>query len=254
MPKGREIAALAWDRSGKTLYYTTDSFEGPYRPQLCFWPDDRAVDLPKDEDFFQPERIRISPDGGRLLIYRIYTQMAVVVDLKARQITKLPGACQDAWWSGNDAARIRPHTDKEGGWLETQYIQIGTRKRELPRSMSFSCADESGRVLLAKGNKGAEGPIALYTLDPVSLRVRLLRWHRGPFYVELTRQDGLIWNPTTKEAAISLTIDTGESTAGLWISRDKVIRYYGGDDDPRIVRQPVWLGERLAAGFNQPDW
>lgn len=254
LPKGREVAALAWDRTGKALYYTTDSFADPGTPKLCFWPSGMAIDLPLDDDFFQPERIRISPDGRRLLVYRVYTQMVAVVDLKSRQVTKLPGACQDAWWEGSDVARIRPHLNKDGDWSERQYIQIGARKKDLPKTMSFSCCDESGRVLLAKSNKGSEGPIALYTLDPTTLRVKLLRWHRGPFYVELTRQDGLVWNPATKEAAISLTVDTGETLSGLWVSRGKVIWRVGGDDFTRVVRQPVWIGNRLAAGFNQSGW
>lgn len=237
------VASLAWHPDGKRLYWATED-------RLAEWPSGRSVSLPHGDHEYQivrePSSLRFSPSGGRLLAYGPYTEVLSLIDLTSLKVTRFAGDCQDAWWEGHQLGRIR-HVVKDEARTDRQYVQIGSRKKALPRGWSFASADASGRVLFAKRATGYMGPIALYSLDPSSLSVRRIRLHRGPFYVEYTERDTLAWEPRLRAAAIAMTTDTGATFSRLWISLGRTIALKPEADLKFIEGRPQWAGGKLIA-------
>jgi hypothetical protein len=224
IPLPGRVEAMSWNPTGGQLLYATQD-------AVYVWPWGKRIELPMaDPDQTRtPSQVRYNKRGDKALVFGNYTWSIHVVDLVKGTAKEIPGDCQTAFWVGDEVARIRPHI-KNDAWTERQYVQVGSRKRDLPRSMSFSAVDSSGTVFLAKEQKSM-GAIALYRFDPRTLRVQLLRRHRGPHYIEYTERDQLDWDPKTRTAAIGLTADTGATLAELWLSSRQGLRPYGRQDE-----------------------
>ncbi len=214
------VEAMGWNPTGGQLLYATDD-------AAYVWPWNKRIDLPMADSGLvrTPSQVRFNRSGDKALVFGNYTHSIHVVDLAKGTAREIHGDCQTAFWVGDKVGRIRPYV-VDGAWSERQYVQVGSRKRALPRSMTFTAVDSSGTVFLAKEQRYPEGAIALYTFDANTLRVRALRRHKGPLFIEYNEEDQLDWDPKSRTAAIGLTADTGATSAALYLSSRQGLRPY----------------------------
>jgi len=230
---------MAWNPTGGQLLYATD--EAAY-----VWPWGKRFALNGRSGMLDrtPSQVRFNRRGDKALVFGNYTERVHVVDLRAGTSRAVDGDCQTAFWVGDEIARVRPYVVNDA-WSLRQYVQVGSRKRALPRSISFTAVDSSGTVFLAKENR-YEGAIALYRFDAKTLRVRLLRKHKGPLYIEYNEADQLDWDAKTHTAAVGLTADTGATLAALYLSTRKGLRTYDkGLDHLLLANQVMFRGRTL---------
>lgn len=238
LPSG--VQAMAWNPAGTQLLYTTDG-------AAYVWPGGTRIALTPPDPLQEgsASQVRFNPRGDKALVLENQSKRIQVLDLKRGTATTLRGDFQAAFWAGDEVGRIRPFI-VDDSWSERQYVQIGSRKRALPRSMSFTAVDSSGTVFLAKEQRYPEGAIALYAFDARTLRVRRLRSHKGPLFIEYDNEDQLDWDPKTQTAAIGLTADTGGTSAALYLSTTKGLRpYVKGFDHLSLANQVRFCGRTL---------
>lgn len=226
------VEAMGWNPTGGQLLYAT--VDAAY-----VWPWNKRIKLPMADSGLvrTPSQVRFNRRGDKALVFGNYTWSIHVVDLTKRTAREIQGDCQTAFWVGHEVGRIRPYV-VDGAWIRRQYVQVGRRKRALPRSMTFTAVDSSGTVFLAKENR-YEGAIALYTFDAKTLRVRLLRRHKGPLYIEYNEEDQLDWDPQSRTAAIGLTADTGATFAVLHLSTRQGLKPYDRGTNPVLLSNQV---------------
>lgn len=234
------VEAMAWNPSGTQLLYTTDG-------AAYVWPGGNSIALtpPNPLKEGSASQVRFNRRGDKALVFENQGRRVQVVDLKRGTATTIRGDCRAAFWAGNEVGRIRPYI-VDGSWGMQSYVQVGSRKRPLPKGMNFSAVDSLGKVFLAKEQRYPEGAIALYAFEARTLRVRRLRTHRGPLFIEYDKEDQLDWDPKTQTAAIGLTADTGETSAALYLSTSKGLRRYDkGLDHLSLANQVRFAGGTL---------
>lgn len=245
---GDEISAIAWHPSGESLYYTTEK-------QLVEWPSRKSYEIKEAPNAWSGAHTMIdfNKAGTKALLHNIYTEKIDIFDLRKGKVTPVVGDCYTAWWWGDEVARVRPNREPDGSWGGGQYIQVGNRKRQLPKEWTVAAADPTGQVFLGKSNRSYMGPMALLTIDRKSLRPRIMRRDASKFYVEYVEQDAIAWNPRLRIAAVNLTADTGASTASLWIWASKGAKQVTIGPAFMVMGKPQWVGDELLCVLSGND-
>ena len=227
------VLALHWSADSKRLFWLT-------KDSLNEWPAGKRYAIPKG---FKLEslgytQVETNSSGSRILISARYLDGYLLFDPKTGRFTSHRSDYRNVWWIGDKIASIEPVREQDG-WTEASRLIYDGKSRPLPRDWQFGAADE--QVLLAK--KGHLSPVALFRIDPKTLRVSRFRVLPMNSYAEYIEQDSIAWNQELQTAAIGLTSDTGATFASPIVSNPTRVR--------RLAKMltlecpPMWVGARV---------